>query len=282
MRSPSDHGAPVLIRSMGVHGGERKIAKSEGEATFRRPARGRWPKREPFWCFVGSELWHRGNRGIGPSTKTPGVTVRLPRPSSLTTTTAASAPLPLVVAHRIPTQHPPFHTSLNSYGSYQANCPQVDRRIYLLGKAPRKQLATKAARKTATAGCGFACCAGMLWPCFVVVCCCIFHSDTTRLGRYRRCQEAPSLPARNRRPPVSFVRLLRTSRPTCASSPPPLWPSRRPLRPTSSPSSRTPTWLLSTPSASLSSPRILPSLVVSVARGPKRATYGQTPAWSSL
>ncbi|KAI0647903.1 hypothetical protein C8Q79DRAFT_1066525, partial [Trametes meyenii] len=44
------------------------------------------------------------------------------------------------------------------------------------------------------------------------------------------------------------VRLRRTSRPICASSHPPSWPSRRRPRRTSSPCSRTPTLRRSTPS----------------------------------
>merc|ERR1712167_459538 len=49
---------------------------------------------------------------------------------------------------------------------------------------------------------------------------------------------------------VSSARSPRTSRPTCASSPPPCSPSRRPPRPTSSACSRTPTCAPSTPSVS--------------------------------
>ncbi|KAF6753082.1 protein HIS-72, isoform b, partial [Ephemerocybe angulata] len=68
----------------------------------------------------------------------------------------------------------------------------------------------------------------------------------------------PSSSSANSPSSVLSVKLLRTSRPTSASNPPPSWLSRRPPRPTSSPSSRTPTWLPSTLSVSPSSPRISP------------------------
>ena len=174
------------------------------------------------------------------------------------------------------------------------------------GKAPRKQLATKAARKTAAAAVrrpnsrrhrGF--------------------SHTDQLATYRLPlvvsrsltvsvpELSPFVKSEGTRSPLSssfasspsnvlFVKSLRISRsvfseppllqdesailmtplrsyltpcrPISVSSPPLSWPFRKLPRPTSSPSSRTPTWLPFTLSVSLSNPRIW--LVVSCCRGP--------------
>ena len=92
-------------------------------------------------------------------------------------------------------------------------------------KAPRKQLATKAARKSAPAT------GGVKKPHR-------YRPGTVALREIRRYQKS------------------RTSRPTCDSRALPSWPSRRPARLTSSVCSRTPTCAPSMPSVSPSCPRI--------------------------
>ncbi|KAJ3383418.1 hypothetical protein HDU84_003628, partial [Entophlyctis sp. JEL0112] len=70
----------------------------------------------------------------------------------------------------------------------------------------------------------------------------------------------PSCSSASCRSSASSVRSLRTSKQTCASSPPPSAPCRRLPRPTSSACSKTPTLPPSTPSALPSSLRISSSL----------------------
>ncbi|KZL85217.1 hypothetical protein CI238_08150, partial [Colletotrichum incanum] len=72
---------------------------------------------------------------------------------------------------------------------------------------------------------------------------------------------------------VWFVRSLRTSSPTSASSPPPSALCRSLSSPTSSPSLRTPTSVLSTPSVSPSSPRTSSLLAASVVSATKRLVF---------
>ncbi|KAL8387548.1 hypothetical protein RB595_009830 [Gaeumannomyces hyphopodioides] len=131
------------------------------------------------------------------------------------------------------------------------------------GKAPRKQLASKAARKSAPST------GGVKKPHR-------YKPGTVALREIRRYQKSTELlirklpfqrlvslflrtlhafhPTRHyltrRDPTHRFVRSPRTSSPTFASSPPPSALSRSRLSPTSSPSSRTPTCAPSTPSVS--------------------------------
>src|ERR1700723_340560 len=125
------------------------------------------------------------------------------------------------------------------------------------GKAPRKQLATKAARKSAPAT------GGVKKPHR-------YRPGTVALREIRRYQKSTELLIRK----LPFQRLVReiaqdfkvlidflvtddgltmhviSLRPTCASSHPPSWRCRRPPRLILSPSSKTPTWLPSTPNVS--------------------------------
>merc|ERR1712094_104361 len=96
------------------------------------------------------------------------------------------------------------------------------------GKAPRKQLATKAARKSApTAG-------GVKKPHR-------YRPGTVALREIRKYQKSTDLLIRK----APFQRLVRESRrissPIFDSNRPPSWPCRRRLRPTSSGFLRTPT-----------------------------------------
>jgi hypothetical protein len=124
------------------------------------------------------------------------------------------------------------------------------------GKAPRKQLATKAARKSAPAT------GGVKKP----------HRYRYLINSSNIKDLEPSLSVkfvvtRNRLSSwsesspssVSFVRLLRILRQTCDSSPPQLEHSKKPVRPTSLVSLKTLTWLPFTPSVLLSSQRIFSS-----------------------
>ncbi|CAI9618583.1 unnamed protein product [Staurois parvus] len=114
------------------------------------------------------------------------------------------------------------------------------------GKAPRKQLATKAARKSAPATGG-----------------------VKKPHRYRPGTKSTELLIRK----LPFQRLVReiarTSRPTCASRAPPSWLCRRPQRLISSDSSRTPTSAPSTPRGSPSCPKTSSWHAASAERGPR-------------
>merc|ERR1712117_41947 len=124
------------------------------------------------------------------------------------------------------------------------------------GKAPRKQLATKAARKSAPST------GGVKKPHR-------YRPGTVALREIRRYQKSTELLIR-KLPFQRLVRkLLRTSRLISGSSLLPLEPSRRPVRLTSSVCLRTPTCALSTPSVSLLCQRISSLLAVSAERVPK-------------
>ncbi|PIK51154.1 hypothetical protein BSL78_11943 [Apostichopus japonicus] len=110
------------------------------------------------------------------------------------------------------------------------------------GKAPRKQLATKAARKSAPAT------GGVKKPHR-------YRPGTVALREIRRYQKTPSCSSANCLSSVSYVRSPRTSRPSFDSRAPQSWLSRKPAKPTSSASSKTPTFAPSTPSVSPSCPR---------------------------
>lgn len=144
------------------------------------------------------------------------------------------------------------------------------------GKAPRKQLASKAARKSAPST------GGVKKPHR-------YKPGTVALREIRRYQKSTELLIRKlpfqrlvRKPTcILFIRhtanyharsvkSLRTSRATFASSPLPSAPSRSRSSLTSSPSSRTPTCAPSTPSVSPSSPRTSSSPAVSAASATKR------------
>ena len=118
------------------------------------------------------------------------------------------------------------------------------------GKAPRKQLATKAARKSAPAT------GGVKKPHR-------YRPGTVALREIRRYQKSTELLIRK----LPFQRLversLRTSRPICASRALPSWLFRRPARLTWSVCSRTPTCAPSTPRGSPSCPRTSSWLVAS-------------------
>ncbi|CAO3596055.1 unnamed protein product [Absidia cylindrospora] len=120
------------------------------------------------------------------------------------------------------------------------------------GKAPRKQLATKAARKSApTTG-------GVKKPHR-------YKPGTVALREIRRYQKSTELLIRK----LPFQRLVRELaqdfKTDFNSNPLPLALFKKPLKPTWSPSLKIPTWPLSTPSVSPSNPRIFSWLVVSVA-----------------
>uniref|UniRef100_A0A3Q1BDQ0 Histone H3 n=1 Tax=Amphiprion ocellaris TaxID=80972 RepID=A0A3Q1BDQ0_AMPOC len=134
------------------------------------------------------------------------------------------------------------------------------------GKAPRKQLATKAARKSAPAT------GGVKKPHR-------YRPGTVALREIRRYQKSTELLIRK----LPFQRLvreiLRTSRPTCASRAPPSWLCRRPARLTWSDSSRTPTCAPSTPRGSPSCPKTSSWPTASVERELRlrTRTLAQTP-----
>ncbi|ODM86796.1 histone H3 [Orchesella cincta] len=122
-------------------------------------------------------------------------------------------------------------------GSYQANC-----RKSTGGKAPRKQLATKAARKSAPAT------GGVKKPHR-------YRPGTVALREIRRYQKSTELLIRKLPSNVLFVKSLRISRPTCVSRAQQLWLSKKLLKLTWSDFLKTPTCALSTPSVSLLCPR---------------------------
>ena len=124
------------------------------------------------------------------------------------------------------------------------------------GKAPRKQLATKAARKSAPATGGvkkphrYRCVCLLVAAASCPCCLTVAAFGLNHFANNRSCYASPlhsgpepspcvrSASTRSRRSCSSAscrssawsVRLRRTSRPTCASSRPPCWRSRRPLR----------------------------------------------------
>merc|ERR1712088_623942 len=128
------------------------------------------------------------------------------------------------------------------------------------GKAPRKRLATKAARKSAPST------GGVKKPHR-------YRPGTVALREIRRYQKSTELLIRK----LPFQRLvresLRISKPISGSSPPLLELFRRPARLTWSGCSRTPTCAPSTPSVSLSCPRTSSSPGGSVERGLKHPAH---------
>ncbi|KAF9004606.1 hypothetical protein BDQ17DRAFT_401549 [Cyathus striatus] len=118
------------------------------------------------------------------------------------------------------------------------------------GKAPRKQLATKAAksaaRKTATTAAG-----GVKKPHR-------FRPGTVALREIRRYQKSTELLIRKLPFRGWFVRLLRISRLISVSNLLPLWLFKRPLKHILSHFSKTLIWLLSTLNVLQFNPRISP------------------------
>merc|ERR1712000_260690 len=135
-----------------------------------------------------------------------------------------------------PSPHLPFHQQPLHTSIKMARTKQTARKS-TGGKAPRKQLASKAARKSAPSTGG-----------------------VKKPHRYK----PESFPSS-----VWSVKSPKTSSPTFASSPLPSVLFKSPLRPTSSLSLTTPTSAPSTPSVSPSSPRTSSLLVVSVANDPR-------------